>query len=351
MTNTESDRPSLTYAEAGVDIAAGQRFVERIRGIVQTTHRPEVLAGVGPFAGLFQLGTYRQPVLVSSADSVGTKVKLASLLGRFDTIGVDLVNHCVNDILTSGAEPLFFLDYIASSTLGEEAKTELVQGVALACREAGCALIGGEMADLPDIYAPGDLDFVGFVVGVVERDAIIDGSEIREGDALLALPSSGLHTNGYSLVRRAFSVGVGGDLEEERGLLSLTYAGLNGTLGEALLTPHRCYVRELHSVLSKLRGIAHITGGGLIDNVDRILPEGLAARIDRASWEVPPLFRIVQRQGNVAEDEMWHTFNMGLGIVLAVRRSEADAVRSSLRDAIVVGQVVRQQGDDRVRLE
>jgi phosphoribosylformylglycinamidine cyclo-ligase len=351
MTGHDPDRPSLTYAGAGVDIDAGQRFVERIRGIVQATHRPEVLAGVGPFAGLFQLGSYRQPVLVSSADSVGTKVKLASLLGRFDTVGVDLVNHCVNDILTSGAEPLFFLDYIASSTLGEEEKTELVRGVASACRDAGCALIGGEMADLPDVYAAGDLDFVGFVVGGIERDAIIDGSTIREGDALLALPSSGLHTNGYSLVRQAFSVGVGGDAEEERGLLALTYAGLDGTLGEALLTPHRCYVRDLRPVLSKLKGIAHITGGGLIDNVGRILPEGVAARIDRASWEVPPLFGIIQRQGNVAEDEMWHTFNMGLGIVLAVDSSEAEEMRSLLRDAIVVGEVVGREGDDKVRLD
>jgi phosphoribosylformylglycinamidine cyclo-ligase len=223
--------------------------------------------------------------------------------------------------------------------------------MASACREAGCALIGGETADLPDIYASGDFDLVGFVVGVVERDAIIDGSTIRAGDVLLGLPSSGLHTNGYSLARRVFSAGVGGDPNEQRALLERSYPGLNGSLGEALLAPHRCYLREIGPVLSKVKGIAHITGGGLIENVPRVLPESLAARIDRASWEVPPLFGLIQSEGNVPEPEMWRTFNMGLGIVLAVDASDVDSLRSSLGDALVVGEVVRQQGDARVRLE
>jgi phosphoribosylformylglycinamidine cyclo-ligase len=327
-----------------------------------------VLAGAGPFAGLFQLparsaggGSYREPVLVSSTDSVGTKVKIAALLGRFDTVGIDLVNQSLNDILTAGAEPLFFLDYIASSTLGEEEKTALVRGIASACRDAGCALIGGETADLPDLYAPGDFDLVGFVVGAVERDAIIDGSTIREGDTLLALPSSGLHTNGYSLARRVFSVGVGGDAEEERARLERSYPELTpkahpprtegSTLGEALLTPHRSYVQDVRPVLRKVKGIAHITGGGLIENVPRMLPDGLAARIDRASWQAPPIFGLIQREGNVADDEMWRTFNMGLGFVLAVDASEVDAVRSSLPEALVVGEVVRGEGDERVIIE
>ncbi len=351
VTDNETTRPALTYTAAGVDIEAGDRLVARIRELAQSTYRPEVLAGVGPFGGLFRLGSYREPVLVSSTDSVGTKVKIASVLGRYDTLGIDLVNHCVNDVLPSGAEPLFFLDYIASSTLGNEEKTALVDGVASACREAGCALIGGETADLPDVYATGDFDLVGFIVGVVERDAVIDGSTIREGDALLALPSSGLHTNGYSLVRRAFSVGIGGDPVEERARLDHSYPGLDGTLGDALLASHRCYLHELQPVLSKLKGIAHITGGGLPGNVHRILPDGLGARIDRAAWEVPPLFALIQREGNVPDDEMWRTFNMGLGIVLAVEPSEADAVRSQLPEALVVGEVVRQEGAERVRVE
>ena len=261
VTENETTRPALTYAAAGVDIEAGDRLVARIRELAQSTYRPEVLGGVGSFGGLFRLGAYREPVLVSSTDSVGTKVKIASVLGRYDTLGVDLVNHCVNDVLPSGAEPLFFLDYIASSTLGNEEKLALVAGVASACREAGCALIGGETADLPDVYATGDLDLVGFIVGVVERDAVIDGSAIREGDVLLALPSSGLHTNGYSLVRRAFSVGIGGDPDEERARLDRHYPELDGTLGDALLASHRCYLRYLKPVPSKLEGIAHIHGG------------------------------------------------------------------------------------------
>ena len=342
MTAPEPKRSPLTYAAAGVDTAAAGRVVERFREIAQSTHRPEVLAGVGPFGGLFRLGDYREPVLVSSTDSVGTKVKIASLLQRFDTVGIDLVNQSVNDILTAGAEPLFFLDYIASATLGEEEKTALVRGVASACREAGCALIGGETADLRDLYAPGDFDFVGFVVGVVEHEALIDGTAIRAGDALLALPSSGLHTNGYSLARRAFSVAVDGDATEERARLERSYPELGGTLAEALLTPHRSYVREVQAVSSRVKGIAHITGGGLDENVARVLPEGLGARIDRASWAVPPIFSLIQREGNVAEEERWRTFNMGLGLVLAVEPSEVAAVRSALPAALVVGEVVQQ---------
>ena len=338
------------YAAAGVDIDAAEGLVARIADLARATRRPEVLADVGPFSGLFRLGSYRDPVLVASTDSVGTKVKLAALLGRYEGLGHDLVNHCVNDILTAGAEPLFFLDYIGGSDVTDGAKLALVAGVAAACREAGCALLGGETADMPGLYAGGDFDLVGFVVGVVERDAVIDGSRIREGDVLLALPSDGLHTNGYSLVRKLFGIGVGGDPDEERARLDRDYPGLDGTLADALLAPHRCYYDGLKPVLRMVKGIAHITGGGIPGNVPRMLPDALGARIDKRSWDVPPLFRLIQsydpsgERGNIAEEEMYRTFNMGIGIVLAVAPADADAVRSQVPGALVVGEVVRGAG-------
>ena len=355
------DKPrQKAYAEAGVDVAAAERLVSRFAELAKLTRRPEVIADIGPFAGLFRLGSYRAPVLVASTDSVGTKVKLASLLGRYDSVGHDLVNHCVNDILTTGAEPLFFLDYIGACGLDDEAKLEIVRGVAAACRAVGCALLGGETADMPGVYAGGDFDLVGFIVGVVERDAVIDGSRIREGDALLGLPSSGLHTNGYSLVRKLFGVGLGGDPDAERAVLYANYPGLGVTLGEVLMTPHRCYYNELKPVLSLskgpvlplLKGIAHITGGGLPGNVPRILPEGLAARLNKPAlsraegpaWRPQPIFRLIQERGKIAEEEMYRTFNMGLGMVLAVAPEEVDAVRSQVGEALLVGEVVRGAG-------
>ncbi|MGD0205365.1 MAG: phosphoribosylformylglycinamidine cyclo-ligase [Dehalococcoidia bacterium] len=354
----------MTYSQAGVDVDAAARLVERIKELARATHRPEVLAGVGPFSGLFRLSGYRDPVLVASADGVGTKLKIAALLARYDTVGIDLVNHCVNDILTAGAEPLFFLDYLGSSDLSEEEKTAIVQGVASACQAAGCALLGGETADMPDIYSRGDFDLVGFIVGVVERGQIIDGSTIREGDVLLGLPSSGLHTNGYSLVRKVFGVGLGGDPEEERARLNHTYPGLEGTLGEALLAPHRCYYNVLKAIVGQvgairesplLKGIAHITGGGIPGNLPRILPEGpstgsgqgLAARLRRGSWPVQPIFRLIQERGKVAEDEMYRTFNMGLGMVLACAPGDVEAVRANVPEALVVGEVIAQKDERR----
>jgi phosphoribosylformylglycinamidine cyclo-ligase len=349
---SRESQPQGSYAAAGVDIAAAERLVSRFAELARGARRPEVIADVGPFSGLFRLGAYRDPVLVASTDSVGTKVKLAAVLDRYEGLGHDLVNHCVNDILTAGAEPLFFLDYIGGSGVTDEAKLSLVGGVAAACREAGCALLGGETADMPGLYAAGDFDLVGFVLGVVERDAVIDGSRIREGDVLLGLTSDGLHTNGYSLVRKLFDVGLDGpstgsgqaDAEEERARLNRTYPGLEGTLGETLLTPHRCYYRYLKPVLPQLRGIAHITGGGIPGNVPRILPDGLGARIDRGAWETPPIFRLIQERGDIAEEEMYRAFNMGLGIVLAVAREDVDTVRSQLPQAVVVGEVVRGKG-------
>lgn len=342
----EGPKPSA-YAQAGVDIDAAEALVSRYAEIARGAGRPEVLAGVGPFAGLFRLAGYRDPVLVASTDSVGTKVKLAALLGRYASTGHDLVNHCVNDILTAGAEPLFFLDYIGNCGLSDDAKAELVRGCAEACAAAGCALLGGETADMPGTYAPGDYDLVGFIAGAVERDAVIDGSRIREGDVLLGLPSSGLHTNGYSLVRRLFRVGVGGGPAEERARLERYYPELGETLGEALLRPHRCYLADIRPLLgpaSPLKGIAHITGGGIPGNVPRILPPGLGAAVDRGAWEPPPVFRLVQSVGGIADGEMYRTFNMGVGIVLVVAPEEAEGVRSRLPGAFVCGRVVRGKG-------
>ena len=344
----KNGRPALTYLDAGVDLDARAKFVERLGPIAKATHGPQVLSGIGPFGGMFKLGGYQEPVLVSSTDSVGTKVKIASLLGRFDSIGFELVNQSVDDIITTGADPLFFLDYIASSSLSLDEKTALVQGVATACGDAGCALIGGETADMPDVYAHGDLDFVGFVVGAVERGAIIDGSTIEAGDALLALPSSGLHTNGYSLVRRVFSVAIDEDAAAERARLERHEPDLGTTLADALLVPHRSYVAEVQTAREQLKGITHITGGGLLENVPRMLPEALGARIDSTAWERPALFSLIQQEGNIAEEEMYRTFNMGIGFVVAVAPSDVDAVRAKLPEAFVAGEVVKVNGDDRV---
>ena len=332
------------YAEAGVDVDAAEKLVGRFADLAKSARRPEVLADIGPFAGLFRLGTYREPVLVSSTDSVGTKVKIAGVMGRYDTVGHDLVNHCVNDILTSGAEPLFFLDYIGNTGLTDDAKADIVRGCVEACKASGAALLGGETADMPGTYQDGDFDLVGFIVGVVERDSIIDGSAIREGDALIGLPSSGLHTNGYSLVRKLFRVGIDEDPVAERERLDRNYSGLEGTLGDALLEPHRCYLNALRPVLPSLRGIAHITGGGIPGNVPRVLPEGLAARIDRSSWRTPALFHLIQEEGGIDPEEMFRTFNMGLGIVLAVAPEHVEAVRSKLLESWVCGEVVRGTG-------
>jgi phosphoribosylformylglycinamidine cyclo-ligase len=327
-----------------VDIEAADALVSRFADLAISARRPEVLADIGPFAGLFKLGDYREPVLVASTDSVGTKVKLAVVAGRYDTVGHDLVNHCVNDILTSGAQPLFFLDYIGNTGLTDDAKADIVRGCVEACRAVDCSLLGGETADMPGTYKEGDFDLVGFIVGVVERDALIDGSAIREGDVLLGLPSNGLHTNGYSLVRKLFDIGMDGEPNAERERLNANYPGLEGTLGEALLVTHRCYLPPLRPALGRLRGIAHITGGGIQGNVPRIMPEGLGARIDRHSWHVPAIFQLIQQEGGIDEDEMYRAFNMGLGIVLAVSPDDTAQVQSLIPEAFVCGEVILGQG-------
>jgi phosphoribosylformylglycinamidine cyclo-ligase len=339
----------LRYADAGVDIDAGDRAVTLIKRTVGTTHGPEVLGGIGAFSGLFAFdpSRWREPVLASSTDSVGTKVKVAIATGRHRGIGMDLVNHCVNDILCCGADPLFFLDYYATGKLSPEHLAEVVDGVAAACRDAGCALIGGETAEMPGLYALGDYDIAGFILGCVDRGEIIDGSRIQLGDALLALPSSGLHTNGYSLVRHILT-------EREIGW-DAVLPGTGAPIADLLLEPHRCYlaaVRELRGAVD-IRGLAHITGGGLLGNIPRILPAGMAARIDRQSWEVPALFRALEATGGVRSDEMWRTFNMGIGMVVVVPAADAGRVATSAAGLplLRIGEVVDAAAGQRVILD
>jgi phosphoribosylformylglycinamidine cyclo-ligase len=344
-----SDRP-LNYADSGVDIDAAEATVLRYRAIAARTMRPEVLSGIGPFAGLWKLGSYREPVIVSSADGVGTKLKIAIAAGRYDTIGQDLVNHCVNDILTAGAEPLFFLDYLASADLTQDRRVEVVEGVGVACEAHGITLIGGETADMPDVYAPGDFDIAGFIVGVVERDAVLDSSRIEVGDALIALPSSGLHTNGYSLVRQAFGLAKGMDESHDRAVLEREYEELGTTLGDALLAVHRSYYFQLAPLLPRLRGIAHITGGGIPGNLPRIFAPGIGASIDTSTWHVPPLFDLIRREGRVDEAEMFRAYNMGVGAILAVAEADAAGVLIELPEAWRIGTVVaRREGEPGVR--
>jgi len=334
-----------TYRQAGVDIDASDRATSLIKELARSTERPGVLSGVGPFGGLFQLQGYREPVLVSSTDSVGSKVHIALGMRRLGSLGIDLVNHCVNDIFVAGAEPLFFLDYIGLGKLVPEEAAELVGGVAKACKTNGCALIGGETAELPGLYRPGEFDLAGFIVGGVERGDIIDGSAIQAGDVVLGLPSSGLHTNGYSLVRQIF------DTDANPDNLQVTYPELAQTLGDALLEPHRTYYPVLKGALTSIHGMAHITGGGMPGNVPRVLPEGLAARIDRSAWEVPPIFRLIQDTGNVLDDEMFRVFNMGIGLVVVAAQADVEKIRSVAPDAVVIGGIVAQRSDTRVLLE
>ena len=331
------------YTRAGVSIDAATRVKELIKKHARSTMRPEVLSGVGFFGGLFEFKGLRQPVLVSSVDGVGTKLKIAAALDKHDTVGIDLVNHCVNDILTGGAEPLFFLDYIAMGKLVPERVAVVVGGLAQACREVGCALIGGETAEMPGLYSGDDYDLVGFVIGAVEKERIIQGKAIRVGDVALGLPSSGLHTNGYSLVRRVFG--------ETKPLLDKYYPELGRTLGEELLIPHRSYFRELKPLLPLIKGMAHITGGGLVDNVPRTLPDGVAVRFDSKAWTVPPIFPLTQERGEVSRDEMYRVFNMGIGMVVFCAPDDVAKLTASLPEARVIGEVVKQEGEVRVIID
>jgi phosphoribosylformylglycinamidine cyclo-ligase len=314
------------YRRAGVDIDAGNEAVRRIKALARGTYTPGVLAGVGSFGGLFALdGSIKDPVLVASADGVGTKLKVAFLAGVHDTIGVDLVNHCVNDILVQGARPLFFLDYLATGRLSPELAEQIVRGIAAACRENGCALLGGETAEMPGFYADGEYDVAGFIVGLVARDRVINGRTIVAGDRLIALPSSGLHTNGYSLARQVVFERLGLRVDSQ-------VPELGETVGAALLRPHRSYLKDVAPLLGEglIKGMAHITGGGITENLPRALPDGRGFSLDRQSWTIPPLFRWLQAAGGVTDGEMFRAFNMGVGFVLVTSPSSAPALLAAL---------------------
>ena len=323
---------TMDYRQSGVDIDAGNETVRRIKSLARGTFTPGVLSEIGSFGGLFKLDRdrYREPVLVSSADGVGTKLKVAFMMGRHDTVGADLVNHCVNDILVQGAEPLFFLDYLATGRLLPAVAEQVVTGVARACRENGCALIGGETAEMPGFYAHGEYDIAGFIVGVVDRPNLIDGRTIVPGDVLVGLRSSGLHTNGYSLARRVFFDVAGWKPDT-------MVAELGTTLGDALLATHRSYLPVVRPLFARgagtIKGLAHITGGGITENLPRILPAGCAAEIDRAAWSVPPLFRLLQQHGGIATDEMFRAFNMGIGLIATCAARDADRLVTDLAAA------------------
>ncbi len=331
------------YAAAGVDITAKNDSNRRVGALARSTFNPAVLSQAGFFNGMYEFSGYEQPVLVSSTDSVGTKTKVAISLGVYDTVGVDIVNHCVNDIFTCGAKPIFFLDYIGIGKLVPERVEQLVAGVAKACREVDCVLIGGETAELADVYHGDDYDLAGFVIGVVEKDKAISGKDIKEGDAVLGLPSNGLHTNGFTLARTIF-----GDTTEALGTV---YPELRRPVGEVLLLPHRCYYNDLKDALPLIRGMAHITGGGLYDNVPRIIPEGLAVRFYASTWEVPPVFTLMQRLGDVPRDEMYRDFNMGVGMVVVCAPENAAELQRLVPELGTIGEVTRQAGPARVVID
>jgi phosphoribosylformylglycinamidine cyclo-ligase len=327
----------MDYKAAGVDIDAGNEAVRRIRGLARSTFTPRVLSDIGSFGGLFRLGSesFQDPVLVSSADGVGTKLRVAFLSGKHDTVGQDLVNHCVNDILVQGAEPLFFLDYFGTGRLSPAVAESVIDGMARACRENGCALLGGETAEMPGFYADGEYDIAGFIVGAVERSSLITGETIRPRDVLIGLPSAGLHTNGYSLARQ---------IAFERLELAIDsfVPELKQTIGDALLEPHRSYLSQVRPLLGTglIKGMAHITGGGITDNLPRILPAGTAARVRTAAWTVPPVFTWLQESGRVPDFDMWRTFNMGIGLIVVTSPDDADRVRTTL-NGMVIGDVVQ----------
>ncbi len=331
----------MKYSDSGVDIDAGNEVVRRIKQMARSTFTPQVLSQIGSFGGLFRLDTaqYRDPVLVASADGVGTKLKVAFMARRHDTVGADLVNHCVNDVLVQGAEPLFFLDYLATGALEPDVAEQIVSGVARGCRENGCALLGGETAEMPGFYAAGEYDIAGFIVGVVDRARVIDGARVQAGDALIGLPSSGLHTNGYSLARRIVFDTLHLDVDDH-------VAEIGATVADALLAPHRSYLGDIRPLLGSgsIKAMAHITGGGITENLPRVLPPEVAGRIDTGAWEVPPLFRWLAKSGGVPDADMRRTFNMGIGLIVVSSASDIPALLPKLPEARVIGEVISGTG-------
>lgn len=341
-----SRKPSQqTYRDAGVDIDANDRLKDVISRHARTTFTPNVVSDIGFFGSLFEVKGYKQPILISSADGVGTKVKIACALGRHEGIGKDIVNHCINDILTCGASPLFFLDYIAMSKMNASVVASVVKGMSEACKDTGCALIGGETAEMPGTYPPGEYDLVGFIVGGIEKTQIKNGASIVPGDVLIGLPSSGLHTNGYSLVRRVF------DTDDSPSKLKRSYQQLGCTLGDALLEPHRCYYRQVKPLLPGIKGLAHITGGGFTGNLPRTLPKTVAAVVEKSSWDVPPLFQMIKKKGNIDEDEMYRVFNMGIGMVLICNPADSGKLMKKLPGSVTIGEIIkRKSNEERTRI-
>jgi phosphoribosylformylglycinamidine cyclo-ligase len=319
------------YTSSGVDIDAGNRAVELMKDAVRATYNKSVLSGIGSFGGLFDASALKQmdqPVLVASTDGVGTKVKLAASLGRYRGIGHDIVNHCINDILVQGAKPLFFMDYFATSKLDPEQTAEVVTGIAEACREAGMALLGGETAEMPGVYQPNEFDVAGTIIGVMERDAILPGATLQAGDVLIGFTSSGPHTNGYSLIRKVFE-----------------NTSFDHSLADALLAPHRSYFHVLYPHLSNVKALAHITGGGFIENIPRVLPENLNALIDRNAWPVPPIWNRIQQKGIISTEEMYHVVNMGIGMIAIVDRLVAGDFQASISEpTFVIGELIQGEG-------
>lgn len=334
-----ANKKPLTYADAGVSFEAESKAMQRIKGLVKSTYRPEVLSDVGTFGGLFALGSYHKPVLVSSTDSVGTKLMVAFKANKHDTVGYDIVAHCGNDIVVQGAEPLFFLDYIGIGKMEPEVIKQLMIGLTSGCQDIGCALISGETAELSGLYTPGEYDLVGTIVGVVERNSLITGENISPGDKIIGLASSGLHTNGYSLARKILFERCKYDVD--------TYLPeISTSVGEELLKPHKSYVQSILRLREKydVKGIAHITGGGLPGNIARILPDGCQARIQKQSWEVPAIYNILQREGSVEEGEMYRVFNMGIGMVLVITPDSISVALESLKasneSVVELGEIV-----------
>ncbi len=334
------NKSRLTYKKAGVDIDEGERFVRIIKPLVRRTFRREVMADIGSFGAFFRLDTrkYKDPILVSGTDGVGTKLKIAFMTGRHDTVGIDLVAMCVNDILTSGAEPLFFLDYFATGKLKPESAAEVLRGITNGCLEAGCSLIGGETAEMPGFYARGEYDLSGFAVGVVERRKVIDGSRIKDGDSLIGIPSSGLHSNGYSLARKVL-------FDSKKMSARRVLPELGVSLGEELLKPTTIYVNAFKAIKDRVdvKGMAHITGGGIPGNLPRIFPKGIGAVLAKGSWPEPDIFSVIRKAGNVPEDDMRRTFNMGLGLIIVVSEKEVKKALALLRKkgygAYVIGSI------------
>lgn len=337
-----SNEGVLTYQQAGVDIKKLDRFKKDIAKPIHQTYGPEVLSKIGGFGGLFRLDKkkYKNPVLVSSVDGVGTKLKIAAMMNKHNTVGMDIVHHCANDIVVQGAKPLFFLDYIGSGVLKPEIGQQIIEGLVTGCKIAGCALIGGETAEMPGMYKEGDYDLVGTIVGVVEKSEIIDGSKVKAGDILLGIPSNGLHTNGYSLARKIFFEKLGWEVNR-------SVSELGETLGEALLKPHTCYSNAILKVYKevKIHSIAHITGGGFSGNIPRVLPDDCKAVIDKKSWKIPPLFQLMQKHGDLPDEEAYRVFNMGIGLVVVVSPKKTEKAKRLFKksgfDAQEIGQIIK----------